>query len=154
MKVFLFWVKLDALLLFVKFFVVVAMEKCPENFMKCDHGHCIHNSLVCNGNNDCGDFSDERFCKILDDEFSDADAACNNGNYDFGDQKFACKSDRTKCLPHTAKCNGTSECPKGEDEIGCAGCLITQFRCHSGECIRSIEKLVVSIVVTIGFKDL
>ena len=36
---------------------------CPEGLFKCTNGKCISPSLTCNGNDDCGDESDE----MLDD---------------------------------------------------------------------------------------
>lgn len=96
--------------------------------MKCDHGHCIANILRCDGNNDCGDDSDERNCMP---EHGGDSMTCG-GDYN----KYQCTSDRTICLEMSAKCNGTAECPGGEDEIGCHGCSIDEFKCGSGECIR------------------
>lgn len=100
--------------------------------MQCDHGYCIDKSLSCNGNNDCGDFSDEQNCTPGRD---DNDSVCDNDDYG-ANAKFQCISDRTICLPAAAKCNGTADCPGGEDEVGCEGCSVDEFRCTSGECIR------------------
>lgn len=37
--------------------------KClPPNYFTCDNDHCVHSSFLCDGDDDCGDFSDERNC--------------------------------------------------------------------------------------------
>ena len=33
------------------------------------------------------------------------------------------------------RCNGSTECPLGDDERGCEACLDFQFKCSSGRCI-------------------
>lgn len=48
---------------------------------------------------------------------------------------FQCKSNRTICLPSTARCNGTAECPRGEDEQSCGNCSMDQFQCKNKKCI-------------------
>ena len=35
-------------------------KKCPENHFKCSNDKCVPNVWVCDGDNDCGDGSDER----------------------------------------------------------------------------------------------
>lgn len=36
--------------------------KCPDNFFKCDDGHCLSPSLVCDGIRHCLRGEDELFC--------------------------------------------------------------------------------------------
>lgn len=33
------------------------------------------------------------------------------------------------------RCNGTSECPKGEDEENCKNCQLDEFECKNQKCI-------------------
>lgn len=108
-------------------------KECPKNFERCDHGLCVESSLWCDGKNDCGDFSDENNCPLAN---TSEDSDCSEDDSVFGKNKFQCTSDKSICLPRTARCNGTAECPRGEDEVGCAGCTIHEFMCTNGECIR------------------
>ncbi|XP_072941582.1 uncharacterized protein [Epargyreus clarus] len=39
------------------------------------------------------------------------------------------------CVPRDWICDGTKDCPGGEDEAICAVCEQNEFRCHSGPCI-------------------
>lgn len=93
---------------------------------RCEHGMCIEQSFWCDGNNDCGDFSDETNCV---------------DNYNFvcpNKTAFQCKSDRTVCLAPAKRCDGHTDCPNGEDELDCAhGCQSGEFRCKNNECIRA-----------------
>lgn len=42
---------------------------------RCDNGECISQSLLCDGEDDCGDKSDEIFCNVTCKEFR-----CKNGS--------------------------------------------------------------------------
>lgn len=50
--------------------------------------------------------------------------------------RFQCSSNKTLCLDIAVRCNGTAECPRGEDEANCSSCSIYEFQCDSKECIR------------------
>lgn len=79
-------------------------KKCASDKFKCTNGRCIDKKLACDGTDDCGDLSDEINC----DQVKSA-SLCN------ADQ-FACKNNKTICLPNASRCNGTAECPSREDE--------------------------------------
>merc|ERR1711970_486191 len=74
---------------------------CPEDKFECDNGKCISPCQVCNGFNNCGDRSDERYCQ----------GACNKAHH------FLCDND--KCFRSSAKCNGRGDCGDGSDEANC-----------------------------------
>lgn len=111
------------------FSFISADVQCPPNFAKCAHGHCLEAKLVCDGNNDCGDNSDELNCgKHSEIKCGDEDAE--------EPTKYQCQSDKSMCLNISARCNGTAECPRGEDEADCSGCRISEYQCNDGSCIR------------------
>lgn len=50
--------------------------------------------------------------------------------------KFQCLSNASLCLDIKVRCNGTAECPHGEDEDDCGGCRLNEFECANKNCIR------------------
>ncbi|XP_058975127.1 putative vitellogenin receptor [Musca domestica] len=109
------------------------IRECPPNMHKCLLGQCIDRRLVCDGNNDCGDTSDEMNCDMT--AGKKRKMACGDDRVPM----FECPSDPNVCLDMSAKCNGTAECPRGEDEVDCGNiCSIYEFHCKtSKECIRN-----------------
>ncbi|XP_062138201.1 putative vitellogenin receptor isoform X1 [Drosophila sulfurigaster albostrigata] len=110
-------------------------RECPENMHRCLLGQCIDRQLVCDGHNDCGDRSDELNCG------PNAGAGAAGINISCGSVEqpmYQCASNLQLCLPTAVRCNGTAECPRGEDEADCGDmCGITEFQCReSKECIR------------------
>ncbi|XP_053559523.1 complement factor I [Bombina bombina] len=73
-------------------------KECHKDEFSCVNGKCIPSSKSCDGENDCGDLSDELCCPT-----------CKHG--------FHCKSDT--CIPLEYKCNGELDCITGEDELNC-----------------------------------
>ncbi|XP_071975405.1 complement factor I isoform X2 [Engystomops pustulosus] len=73
-------------------------SECIEGQFSCVNGKCISHNETCNGQNECGDLSDELCC-----------TECVNS--------FHCKSD--VCIPRSYVCNGEVDCIGGEDEVGC-----------------------------------
>ncbi|KYN07112.1 Vitellogenin receptor, partial [Cyphomyrmex costatus] len=131
---------------------------------------CVSKSLLCDGEFDCEDGSDEKLetCKLgapcLNGKFR-----CNNGNCispslmcngfddcsDGSDERHClakpnylvnCTVDEYRCfdtdlcISIKLKCNGKSDCPKSDDEHDCSFCLEDEFTCDNAECIS--ENLV------------
>ena len=80
----------------------------------CANGKCIPNNWKCDGNNDCGDKSDE------------SDLRCNKLNC--RPTEFKCL-DEEKCIPEKWRCDFDQDCRDGSDE-NCthATCPADQFR--------------------------
>uniref|UniRef100_A0A8C5M1D4 Complement factor I n=1 Tax=Leptobrachium leishanense TaxID=445787 RepID=A0A8C5M1D4_9ANUR len=74
------------------------IRECTKKEFSCVNGKCIPSSKSCNGENDCGDLSDELCC-----------THCNNS--------FHCKANT--CIPNRYKCNNEMDCIGGDDEIDC-----------------------------------
>ncbi|CAK1543699.1 unnamed protein product [Leptosia nina] len=103
-------------------------HRCPSRHFHCGRGRCIDESLVCDGDADCPDGSDE-----------DASAAgpCANVKCD-AEQYMQC--DANRCIPKSWVCDGLKDCRDGADESGawCARvvCGAEQFACaRSRRCL-------------------
>ena len=97
---------------------------------QCTNNICIHNSFVCDGNDDCGDGSDE---------IDNCSKYQWHGNYGFTvthisataiceEGTFFCPGYKTLCASDAVICDGKVNCNDGRDEpIKC--------RCESFNCI-------------------
>lgn len=69
---------------------------CPRS------GHCIPQSWVCDGDNDCFDNQDEEGCPPI---------TCSGSQFKCADLK--------QCIQESYKCDGIPDCNDGSDEQGC-----------------------------------
>ncbi|XP_070536212.1 low-density lipoprotein receptor-related protein 4-like [Ptychodera flava] len=99
--------------------------RCAINQFRCDTMEknsctCIPEEWMCDGDNDCGDDSDETNCDLP--TCSADDFTCQNG----------------KCIRLTWVCDSDNDCNDGSDELGCPprNCTENEFRCQNNNCIR------------------
>ncbi|KAK6963835.1 Sortilin- receptor [Biomphalaria glabrata] len=93
---------------------------CASDKLTCKNGHCVLKAWHCDGDDDCGDGTDEKDCPF---------ATCADGT-------FTCSSG--KCIPEHWRCDREDDCRDGiaSDEIKCnRSCAEHQFRCNNGYCI-------------------
>ena len=95
---------------------------CGQNQVECDNSKCIVRSWRCDGEDDCGDNSDERNCPT---------PTCRS-------DKFECSNGQ--CIPRNFECDGQDDCSDMSDERNCSStpsCRSDQFLCYDGRCIAS-----------------
>ena len=92
---------------------------CANNQFACDNGVCIPEFWKCDGDNDCGDNSDELQCHRT---------TCSPNNFECDD---------AKCIPKYWLCDLDRDCRDGRDEMHCTylNCTESQFKCSNGRCI-------------------
>ncbi|TNN88761.1 Low-density lipoprotein receptor-related protein 1B [Liparis tanakae] len=109
------------------------IHSCANTQFQCISGRCIPDHWACDGDNDCGDFSDEN-------------TTCRGGPaqlpsvIECSEEEFHCVTDGT-CIPERWRCDGDKDCEDGSDEKDCEGTKRmcdhkAKFTCKdTGKCI-------------------
>ncbi|GAB6024603.1 hypothetical protein CHUAL_009749 [Chamberlinius hualienensis] len=105
--------------------IVKAMKpQCPYGWFQCANKNCILMRWKCDGENDCGDNSDEESdCYVIAPQCQSTEYRCH---------------DNSKCIDMSWVCDGRKDCSDGSDESpGCTKQEVCEgFQCKiNGECL-------------------
>nr|CAD7434279.1 unnamed protein product [Timema monikensis] len=104
----------------------VVAEDCPRGTVSCSDGQCVSDKLLCDGQPDCLDGSDELDCE----DSSPLECVAD---------EWTC-TDGTACIPGTWQCDGNRDCEDASDELlGCLRklkCDEDKFLCGNHHCIH------------------
>lgn len=111
--------------------VDASTKKCEEGEFLCGNGQCIVSDWKCDGEDDCGDDTDEKSC-------AETPRACDSAS------NFRCGNGR--CIPKMWTCDKSDDCGDGTDESTKSGplcqetdiCPVSDFKCEvSQKCINN-----------------
>jgi len=115
---------------------VYAVSVCSGKEFQCRNTRCVNEEWKCDGDDDCGDNSDEKGCPDLFRNVTSRVRPCDTSKY------FQCKN--LQCLPYSYTCDNVDDCDDNSDESEIDGplcynpkeCPDHMFRCEkSGKCI-------------------
>uniref|UniRef100_A0A672J945 Low density lipoprotein receptor-related protein 2b n=1 Tax=Salarias fasciatus TaxID=181472 RepID=A0A672J945_SALFA len=90
--------------------VFVVIKTCSSSQFTCTNGNCIPQSMVCDGNSDCWDNSDEA-----------PELLCITPQPTCAPNHYMCKSGQ--CIESSKVCDGHKDCTDDSDEKGINECL-------------------------------
>lgn len=128
---------------------VLASGQCHPDLFKCANNRCLLSVHICDGNDDCGDRSDEESCATTvdvatrktncsSDEFQCTDGVCVPEFVFLQWLGISCSYlQDSKYTFRSVRCDSEDDCDDGSDEKACSfvNCPDGHFRCDDHSCI-------------------